>query len=150
LTKIINERAVVMPKENGKKGKDSGKGNKSRVGGTALPGAKSTQPKQPSASSNPNQQQLESYNREMRRRMQHLGAGPYSQDQRMRSLQEQRNKRIERRKRRMEERRAEAKKAGPIGKITIGRKNLYFVLVVAAIILLLIAFAVLRQFHVLG
>jgi hypothetical protein len=146
LIKIINERAIVMPKENEKKGK----GNKSRVGGTALPGAKSTQPKQPSASNNPNQQQIESYNREMRRRMQRLGAGPYSQDQRMRSLQEQRNKRIERRKRRMEERRAEARKAGPIGKITIGRKNLYFVLVVAAIIILLIAFAVLRQLHILA
>jgi hypothetical protein len=139
-----------MPKANEKKGKNSGKDNKPRVGGTALPGAKSTQPKQPSASNNPNQQQLESYNREMRRRMQHLGAGPYSQEQRMRALQEQRNKRIERRKRRIEERRAEARKAGPVGRITIGRKNLYFILVVAAIIILLIVFAVLRQLHALA
>jgi hypothetical protein len=137
-----------MPKANENKGRDDEKGSKSRVGGTARPGAKSTQPKQPSASNNPQQQQIESYNREMRRRMQRMGAGPYGQEQRMRSIQEKRNKRVERRKRRIEERREEARKAS-IGKVSIGRKTLYFVLAVAAIIILLIAFAVLRQMHIL-
>ena len=53
--------------------KQGGKNRKSTIGGTAVQGSKSTQPKEipttPAA-----QQQPESYNREMRRRMEHTAA----------------------------------------------------------------------------
>ncbi len=55
--------------------RQSGKSNRPRVGGTATPGAKSTQPREVNTT-NPQQQQAESYNRTMRRRMEHLGTGP--------------------------------------------------------------------------
>src|SRR5438105_661558 len=63
------------PKDTANKSGQSGKSNRSRVGGTAIPGAKSTQPKEVTTT-NPQQQQAESYNRTMRRRMEHLGTGP--------------------------------------------------------------------------
>src|SRR5690348_16657304 len=47
------------------KGKQSSKNRKSAIGGTAVQGAKSTQPKEITASSSPAQQEAESYNREM-------------------------------------------------------------------------------------
>lgn len=133
-----------------RKSRAGGKTNRPQIGGTAVPGAKSTQPRPPTASNNPNQQQIETYNRTMRRRMEHLGAGPYSENQKMQAVQEQRKKRVERRKQRIEERRQEIKRRSPIGKITLGRRNLYFIIVVAVIVILLIVFAVLRQMHVLG
>lgn len=134
-----------------KKTGTGGKGEKSRIGGTAIPGAKSTQPKPPPTSNDPNQQQVESYNRTMRRRMQQLKAGPYAEQQRAQSLQERRQKRVERRKQRVEEKREELKKSLPAGKITLGRRNTYFLIaVVAIIILLIVAFVVLRQLRTLG
>src|SRR6266849_594638 len=57
--------------------KQGGGNRKPEVGGTAVTGAKSTQPKE-TTSTNPAQQQAESYNRQMRRRMEHLGTGPYT------------------------------------------------------------------------
>ena len=48
------------------KEKQSSKNHKSVIGGTAVQGAKSTQPKEIKATS-PTQQEAESYNREMRR-----------------------------------------------------------------------------------
>lgn len=122
------------------------KGEKPRVGGTAVPGAKSTLPKQITSSNNLAQQQADSYNRDMRRRMQHLGTGPYSENQKVATVQEQRRKRIERRKQRLEEQRERLRKSLPGGKITLGRRNIYFLLAVAAIVVLLIVvFIVIRR-----
>jgi hypothetical protein len=128
-----------------------GKREKPRIGGSATPGAKSTLPKPPPTSNDPNQQQAESYNRTMRRRMQQLKAGPYAEQERMQTLQERRQKRIERRKERIEERREDLKKSLPGGKITLGRRNTYFLIaVVAIIVLLIVVFVVLRYLHILG
>jgi len=133
-----------------KKSSMKGKTHKPRIGGTAVQGAKSTQVKPVSASNDPNQQQAESYNRDMRRRMEHLGTGPYAQENRAQSMQEQRQKRLDRRKQRLEEKRQEIRKAMPGGKISLGRKNTYFIIAVAALIILIIGiFLVLRLTHVL-
>jgi hypothetical protein len=108
-------------------------------------------PKPPPTSNDPNQQQIESYNRTMRRRMQQLKTGPYSQQEKMQTLQERRQKRIDRRKERLEERREDLKKSLPGGKITLGRRNTYFLIAtVALIVLLIVVFVVLRQLHILG
>ncbi|HLG65207.1 MAG TPA: hypothetical protein VKY19_24950 [Ktedonosporobacter sp.] len=126
------------------------KDEKPRAGGTAVPGAKSTLPKPPPTSRDPNQQQIESYNRTMRRRMQQMGAGPYAGQQKMETLQQQRQKRITRRKQRLEERRAELRKALPGGKVRLDRRITYFMIAaIALIVLLIVAFIVLRVTHVL-
>jgi cobalamin biosynthesis Mg chelatase CobN len=146
-TNPTQRQSQAKPATAAKKG--GAKGNKSRVGGTALPGAKSTLPKQIPTGNNPAQQQAESYNRDMRRRMQHLGTGPQS-DQRANTLQEQRRKRIERRKQRVEAERARLRRSTPGGRITLGRRNLYFILgVVALVVLLIVIFVVLRTTHVI-
>jgi|ERR1051326_8573302 cobalamin biosynthesis Mg chelatase CobN len=126
------------PKETINKGRQSGKSNRSRVGGTAVPGARSTQPKEINTS-NPQQQQAESYNRTMRRRMEHLGTGPSE----VSPIQEQRKKRLEKRKRRIEERKQTVKKvtASAPSNITLGRRNTYFLIAVAAIIVAIIVIA---------
>lgn len=139
---------AAQPKSTAKK--SAPRGNRAQVGGTAVPGAKSTAPKPPPAASNPSQQQAESYNRDMRRRMQHMGTGPYSENQRA-TPQDQRRKRIERRKQRLEEERERLRRSSPTGKITLGRRNLYFIIGVAVLIVLLIViFAVLRATHVIA
>ena len=118
----------------------SGESNKPHIGGTAVPGARSTQPREVKATS-PAQQQAESYNRDMRRRMQHLGTGPYGEDQ-ITAAQEKRQKRIDRRKKRVEERQQEAKKAiGPGFRATLGRRNTYFLVAVVAILVIAIVIA---------
>lgn len=107
-------------------------------------------PKAPSTSSDPNQQQIESYNRTMRRRMQQMGAGPYSGQQKMETMQNQRQKRIERRKQRLEEKRAELRKAIPGGKVRLDRRITYFMIAaIALIVLVIVVFVVLRLTHVL-
>src|SRR5436853_4300471 len=118
--------------------KQSGKSNRPRVGGTATPGAKSTQPREVNTT-NPQQQQAESYNRTMRRRMEHLGTGPNQTS----PLQDQRKKRLEKRKKRLEERRQTVRKvtAGAPRNIKLGRRNTYFLIAVAAIIVALIVLA---------
>src|SRR5438067_10265090 len=65
-----------------RKARTGDKGGKPRIGGTAVPGAKSTMPKPPPTSNDPNQQQVESSNRTMRRRMQQLKTGPYAEQER--------------------------------------------------------------------
>jgi hypothetical protein len=118
------------------------------VGGTAVTGAKSLQPK-PAPTSNNSNDQAESYNREMRRRMQHMGTGPYAQEEKLQSAQEQRLKKIERRKQRLEEQRAELRKTLPKSNVLMSRRNLYyligFIVTVAVIIALVI---VLKAYHV--
>lgn len=127
------------PKDTASKVRQSGKSNRPRVGGTAVPGAKSTQPREISTT-NPQEQQAESYNRTMRRRMEHLGTGPGQSS----PLQEQRKKRLEKRKKRLEERRQTVKKvtASAPSKITLGRRNTYFLIAVAAIIVVIIIIAI--------
>ncbi len=133
-----------------KKGK--GKGNAPRVGGTAVPGAKSTLPKQISSTNDQSQQQAENSNRTMRRRMEQLGTGPASADERGKTLQERRKKQLDRRKEKLEERRAQLRKSMPSGgRLTLGSRNTYFIIaVVAIVVLLIVAFILLRQFHVIG
>ena len=63
-------------------------GNRPHIGGSAVSGAKSTLPRP--APTNPQEQQRESYNREMRRRMEHLGTGPQSETERAEKIQKQR------------------------------------------------------------
>ncbi len=122
------------------KSRQAGKGDKTRIGGTAVPGAKSTQPREINTTS-PAQQQAESYSREMRRRMQHLGTGPYGEDPAV-TAQEKRRKRIERKKKRTEERRQEARKSiSPGFSKSLGRRNVYFLIAMVAIIAIVIAIA---------
>lgn len=129
-----------------RKGRAGGKGNVSRVGGTAVPGAKSTLAKPVPTSNNPNQQQAESYNRTMRRRMEQMGSGPESQDRRMQEMQDKRKKRIDKKKSRLEERRQEIKKTLPPGGIRLGRKNLYFLIgTIAVVVLLIVLFIIIRR-----
>jgi hypothetical protein len=117
-----------------------------------LPGAKSTQPKQGPTSSNANQQeQAEAYNRDMRRRMQHMKTGPYAADSKTQTMQDRRRKQVERRKERLDENRQQLRKALPGGKITLGRRNTYFLIgIIVLIVVLIVLFIVLRQLHVLG
>src|SRR2546428_4168070 len=77
------------------KSKQSGKSLKPTIGGTALSGAKSTQPKEIKSTS-PSQQEAESYNRETRRRMQHMGMGPYAEGP-ADGVRSRRQKRVEKR-----------------------------------------------------
>lgn len=124
--------------------KQGAKSSRPRVGGTALPGAKSTKPKEITAT-NPQEQQAESYNRDMRRRMQHLGTGPGQSS----NVQDQRQKRLDKRKRRLDERRQEAKKVAATGprNISLGRRNTYFLIAVVALIILVIIIAILINYH---
>lgn len=154
--KQIQARTVPAPSnkltQTAGKRRDKSKSNKSRIGGTAVTGAKSTQPKQITSTNNANQQQAESYNRTMRRRMEQLGTGPTSEEDRGKSLQDRRKKQIERRKERLEERRADLRKSMPGGgRLTLGSKNTYFIIaVVVIVVLLIVAFILLRQFHVIA
>lgn len=132
--KLTSDSMQPPPNQN----KQSGKSNKSRIGGTAVQGAKSTQPKQ-ITSNNPQQQQVESYNRQMRRRMEHMGTSP-TQNAGM----ERNRKRMAKRKQRIEERRAEVKKVAASGPrdIRIGRNVVYFLIAAGVIVIVLIVIAI--------
>lgn len=124
------------------KGKQGGKNRRPTVGGTAVPGAKSTRPKEMPTSQNPNaEQQAETYNRDMRRRMQHMGTGPYSEPApvpaRKRAL-----KRVEERKKRQEEVKKNVISKGPSTDIRLGRRNTYFVLGTLVLVVLIIVIAI--------
>lgn len=130
----------VAPKDSAAaiKGKPGAKSDQPRVGGTAVQGAKSTRPKEITAT-NSQQQQAESYNRDMRRRMEHMGTGPSQTS----GAKDPRQKRLEKKKKRVEERKQEVKKVAATGprKIALGRRNTYFVISVVAIIVLVIIVA---------
>jgi hypothetical protein len=121
------------------KEKQSSKSRKPAVGGTAVQGAKSTQPKEIKATS-PTQQDAESYNREMRRRMQHMGTGPYGGNP-VDTVRDRRQKRIDKRKQQQEEVKKTVVTKGPSTDIKLGRKNTYFVLGTLAFIILIIVIA---------
>ena len=124
------------------RGKQSGKNRRSTVGGTAVPGAKSTRPKEMPTSQNPNaEQQAETYNRDMRRRMQHMGTGPYSEPAPV-PARKKAQKRIEERKKRQEEVKKTVISKGPSTDIRLGRRNTYFVVGALAFVVLVIVIAV--------
>ena len=123
------------------KGKQSGKSNRSTIGGTAVAGAKSTQPRVVPQSNNPQQQAAENYNRNMRRRMQKLGTGPYSENPAT-TAQERRQKRIERKKRKSAELRQQVTRGQRVN-LNLGRRNTYFLIGVAALLVIIIVIAIL-------
>ncbi len=156
--KQLHARTVPAPAPTSKpdatpgKRRDKGKNNRPQIGGTAVPGAKSTQPKQVTSTNNQSQQQTESSNRTMRRRMEQLGTGPASEENRGKTLQDRRKKQVERRREKLEEKRAELRKSMPGGgKLSLGSRNTYFVIaVIVIVVLLIVAFILLRQFHIIG
>ena len=115
------------------------KGNRPQIGGSAVPGAKSMQPKEISTTNNPQQQQAESYNRTMRRRMEQMGTTPGQSN----TVQDQRRKRLEKRRKRIEERRQEVKKVTASAPRTfgIGRNVIFFLIAVAVIIIAVLVIA---------
>ena len=121
------------------KSKQSEKNRKPAIGGTAVTGAKSTQPREVKAAT-PAEQQAENYNRETRRRMQHMGTGPYSQNP-SQALRDRRQKRLDKKKRRQEEVKKEVVTRGPSTNIRLGRRNTYFLVGTVTIILLIIIVA---------
>lgn len=125
-------------------GKKGSKSPQQLIGGSAIPGAKSTQPKQYTENANPQQQQLESYNREMRRRMERLGGN--EDDDRARSIQKQRQKKADRLKERRETELARVKRSLPGGKINMNMRNVYIMVAVVALIIVLViaAFLIFR------
>ena len=124
--------------------KKSSKNRQSAVGGTAIPGAKSTQPKELSAAT-PANQQAEYYNRETRRRMQQMGTGPYS-DRATLDPRERRRKRQEKLKERQEKIKQLVDARGPSRDIKLGRRNTYFLVgIVVLIVLLIVAFIIIRH-----
>jgi hypothetical protein len=121
------------------KEKQGSKNRKQVIGGTAVQGAKSTQPKEIKATS-PTQQEAESYNREMRRRMQHMGTGPYGASP-TDAVRDRRQKRIDKRKQQQAEVKKTVVAKGPSTDIKLGRRNTYFVLGTLALIILVIVIA---------
>ncbi len=118
-------------------------GNKNRrptIGGTAVTGAKSTAPKE-IPTSGPAQDRPEMYNRDARRRMQHMGTGPYNQ-----SAPNPARKRFEKRAEERKKRQQEVKKTvvtkGPSTRVKIGNRNTYFMLTVVGAIVLIIVIAI--------
>jgi hypothetical protein len=131
----------------------SGKKNKHlQVGGTAVPSAKSMQPKQSSSTNNPQQQEIEGYNRTMRRRMQHMGTGPYAGEQQNgKTLQQKRKEKIERIKQRRAAQVAAVKRSLPGGKFSTDTKRVYYLVagVAIAIVAVILLFVILRVTHLL-
>jgi hypothetical protein len=124
------------------RGKQGGKNRRPTIGGTAVPGAKSTRPKEMPASQNPNaQEQAETYSRDMRRRMQHMGTGPYSEPAPA-PARKKAQKRLDQRKQRQEEVKKNVISKGPSTNIRLGRRNTYFVLGTLAFVILIIVIAV--------
>ena len=122
-----------------------GKNRRSAIGGTAVPGAKSTLPKEMPTSQTPNaEQQAETYNREMRRRMQHMGTGPYSEPAPV-PARKRAQKRLEERKKRQEEVKKTVVTRGPSTETRLGRRNTYFVLGTIAFVVLIIVIALILR-----
>lgn len=152
-SKQMSETALdadtIKPAATTSSGKNrSGKKNKGlQVGGTAVPGAKSTQPKQPSSTNNPQQQEMESYNRTMRRRMQQMGVGPYAgEQQKVKTLQERRKEKIERIKQKRAAQIASIKRSLPGGKLSTDTRRVYYLVagMAIAIVAIILLFVILR------
>ncbi len=138
---------MAKEKTLGQKQSSGNKGKRAQIGGTAIPGAKSTQPKQISNSNNPQQQERESANRMTRRRMEHLGTGPQSPEQ-VKTVQERRKERVERIK---ERQLAQVKRSLPGGKLITDTSRVYYLIggIAAAIVLLIVVFIILRVANII-
>jgi TolA-binding protein len=111
------------------------KGNQSSIGGTAVQGARSTAPKQFTANANAQQQQMESYNREMRRRMERLNG---DDNDRATSVQKSRQKRQERLKERRQTQLARVKRSLPGGKVDTSINRVYILLAIILVVIVLL------------
>ena len=144
-TQQMLQSAPIAATSNQKKGKQSsGKSRQAKIGGTAVTGAKSTQQKELSTGS-PSNQQPEYYNRDTRRRMEHMGTGPYTE----RASVDPRDRR-KKRKERLQERQDRVKQLvnarGPSRDVKLGRRNTYFLIgIVLFIIILIAAFIIIRH-----
>jgi hypothetical protein len=146
-TPLVNGTAAapssVLPQK-GHQHRGSGKGARRDMGGTALPGARSTQPRAISEASNAQQQQYDSYNRDMRRRMDRMG---YDDDQsRTQSSQNKRKKRMDRLKERRQQQLSQIKKSLPGGKVDTSTRRVYYMIAAVAVLVILVIaiFAILR------
>ena len=141
--KIIIAQGASSTPASPARSKQRGKNRGPAIGGPSVPGAKSTQPKEMPSSQNPNaQQQAEMYNRDMRRRMQHMGTGPYTEPA-PNPARKKAEKRIEARKKRQEEVKKTVVTKGPSTNSNLGRRNTYFVLGTLAFVTLAIVIALL-------
>ncbi len=134
------------------KNRTGAKGNRSQIGGTAVPGAKSTLPKQTPTTNNPQQQEMESYNRTMRRRMQQMGTGAYVNEQKpVKTIQDRRKERVERIKERRRATVETTRKNLPGGKINTDTRRVYYLVagIAIAIVALILIFVILRTTGVL-
>ncbi|MEO7020058.1 MAG: hypothetical protein ABI234_07915 [Ktedonobacteraceae bacterium] len=123
------------------KGKQSGSHRKTTIGGSAIQGAKSTQPKEVPTGAAATQK-AEYYNRETRRRMEHMGTGPYNENARV----DPRAKR----KKRLEERQEKIKQLvnakGPSRNIKLGNRNTYFVIaLIALLVIVTVLYIIIRH-----
>jgi len=116
------------------------KPHKPAVGGTAVTGARSTIPKE-IPTTGPAQDRPERYNRETRRRMEHMGTGPYNDTTAANPTRKRYEKRLEERKKRQEEVKKTVVTRGPSTKVKIGNKNTYFLLAVLGVVALIIIIA---------
>jgi hypothetical protein len=80
------------------------------------------------------------YNRDARRRMQHMGTGPYSEPA-PNPARKRFEKRTEERKKRQQEVKKTVVTKGPSTNVRIGNKNTYFMLAIVGIVLLIIVIA---------
>lgn len=143
-SQAVSQPASAAQASQKKGGKQGGKSRQNTIGGTAVQGAKSTKPKELSTTT-PANQQPEYYNREMRRRMQQMGTGPYNERASL-DPRERRRKRLERLKERQEEIKRLVDKKGPSRDIKLGRRNTYFVIAVALLLIaLFVAFIIIRH-----
>ncbi|HTI15297.1 MAG TPA: hypothetical protein VL461_12145 [Dictyobacter sp.] len=127
--------------------KKKGKADRPQVGGSAVAGAKSTQPKVFNDSAPAQQQQYESYNRQMRRQMDRMGTGAEEQPSKVTNTRAKRQQRL---KQRQQEQLASIKRSLPGGKVDISTRRVYLmVAVVAALIILLIVVFALLRLHIL-
>jgi predicted RND superfamily exporter protein len=127
-----------MPPE--QQGKQSTKNRRPTIGGTAITGAKSTIPKE-IPTSGPPQDRPELYNRDARRRMQHMGTGPYTEKAPVAPARKRIEKRAEERKKRQEAVKKTVVTKGPSTNVRIGNKNTYFLLTALSIVVLIIVIA---------
>ena len=136
------QQPSTMPSSSQGKGKQNPKSRQRTIGGTAVTGAKSTQPKELSTGT-PANQQAEYYNREMRRRMEHMGND--SQEQ---SLQKRRQKREQRLKERRSKEVEKVRHALPGGKVdtrsSMHRMYITLGIIAAVIAVIIIAYLVIR------
>ncbi len=122
------------------KGKQSGQRRKTTIGGTAIQGARSTQPKEVPTGPTANQKP-EFYNRVTRRRMEQMGTGPYNE----RATVDPRERRKKSQQKRQDKIKALVDAKGPGRDIKLGNRNTYFLIgVVVVLIALFILFLVFK------